>query len=269
MTDTTIIDWDDAYSNAAHIADAADFPPRWAEEAREFRTSWMEKDIDVIYGESARQRFDVFHPEEKSKGLLIFVHGGYWLKFDKSSWSHLAAGSLGRGWTVCLPSYDLVPDVRIEDITRQIGTAIKKASERVDGPIRLSGHSAGGHLVTRMLCEDTPLPGEVLERIARVVSISGLHDLRPLTNTQMNEAFQMTEADAANESPALMNPVNDCPVTAWVGGDERPEFLRQSRLLAEAWPTADSHAQPGRHHFDVIEDLKDRESDLISALLKD
>jgi arylformamidase len=42
-------------------------------------------------------------------------------------------------------------------------------------------------------------------------------------------------------------------VTAWVGGDERPEFIRQSQLLAEAWDNAKVFVDEGRHHFDVIE----------------
>jgi len=268
MTDTLITDWDDAYANAAHIPGAGDYVARWAAESEAFRKSWMEKDVDVVYGDGARQRFDVFHPERKSKGLVVFVHGGYWLKFDKSFWSHFAAGSLARGWTTCLPSYDLAPDVRIADITPQVASAVTRAAGRVAGPIRLTGHSAGGHLVTRMICEDSLLPPEVLARIERVVSISGLHDLRPLRNTAMNESFKLSESDAVAESPALKKPATDCPVVAWVGGAERPEFLRQSRLLAEAWPNAIYHEDPDRHHFDVIDGLKTADSSLTSALLE-
>ncbi|MEQ8375441.1 MAG: alpha/beta hydrolase [Roseibium aggregatum] len=267
MSEMTIIDWDDAYSNAAYIPGADDFIVRWAQEAETFRKSWVEKDLDVVYGEGDRQRFDVFRPQRKSKGLVVFVHGGYWLRFDKSSWSHFSSGCLARGWTVCMPSYDLAPDARIADITRQISVAITKAAARVGGPIRLAGHSAGGHLVTRMICENSRLPKDVLDRIERVVSISGLHDLRPLRNTVMNKSFQMNEDDAMAESAALMVPAVDCPVVAWVGGAERPEFLRQSKLLADAWPMATYKEDPGRHHFDVIGGLKDPDSELTETLL--
>lgn len=268
MTETLITDWDDAYANAAHIPGAEGFIARWAGDSEAFRKSWMEKDLDVVYGDGPRHRFDVFRPERKSKGLVVFVHGGYWMKFDKSSWSHFAAGPLARGWTTCLPSYDLAPDVRIADITRQIGSAITKAASRIEGPIRLAGHSAGGHLVTRMVCEDSLLPQDVLDRIERVVSISGLHDLRPLRNTRMNDAFRMSEDAAISESPALKKPATDCPVVAWVGGAERPEFLRQSQLLADAWPNARYHEDPERHHFDVIDGLKSPDSNLTSNLLE-
>jgi arylformamidase len=268
MQETTITDWDDAYANAAYIEGAEHYPPRWAKEADGFRSSWSEKELDLSYGDGERQKFDIFHPTSDSEGLVVFVHGGYWMKFDKSSWSQLASGCLARGWTVCLPSYELAPSVQIAEITRQIGAAVQVASERISGPIRLTGHSAGGHLVARMLSAGTPLPASVLERVERVVSISGLHDLRPLRKTKMNEAFQLTEADAIDESPALMPVACECNVTAWVGAEERPEFIRQSALLAEAWESADFEETPGKHHFNVVEDLKDSNSRLVTSLLR-
>ena len=268
MTDTPITDWDDAYANAAYIPGAGDFITKWEKDALAFRNAWPSKELDVAYGDGARESLDLFHPTEPSKGLVVFVHGGYWRRFDKSYWSHFAQGSLERGWTVCLPSYDLAPHVRISDITCQMGKAISAAAERVGGALRLSGHSAGGHLVTRMICEDTPLGKDTLARIERVVSISGLHDLRPLCKTQMNDDFQMSEDDAISESAALKAPGNNCPVVAWVGGDERPEFIRQSQLLSEVWPNASCHVDAGFHHFDVIDGLKKTDSELCEALLK-
>ncbi|MEM5585012.1 alpha/beta hydrolase [Roseibium sp. AS2] len=267
MTETMITDWDDAYANAAHIPGAEAYIERWAEDAAEFRKSWMEKDLDIVYGEGARRRFDMFRPDRASKGLVVFVHGGYWLRFDKTFWSHFSGGALAGGWTTCMPSYDLAPAVGIADITGEIAAAITAAARRVGGPIRLTGHSAGGHLVTRMICEDSPLPTDVLERIERVVSISGLHDLRPLRNTTMNASFRLSEEEAMAESPALQKPATDCPVIAWVGGAERPEFLRQARLLADAWPNASYREDPERHHFDVIDGLKNSESTLTRTLL--
>ncbi len=267
MTETAMFDWDDAYANGAHIPGASEFPPRWQLEAEAFRTGWTNRKLDIAYGDSERQRFDLFFPQGRSKGLAVFVHGGYWLKFDKSLWSHLAAGCLTGGWTVCMPSYDLAKHVRIADITAQIGSAISGACREVEGPVRLSGHSAGGHLVTRMLCETTPLQMSHLDRIEKVVSISGVHDLRPLRNTKMNDTFRLSEEDAASESPCLMKPARDCPVVAWVGEKERPEFIRQSNLLAQAWPNADVHVDPDLHHFDVIDGLKDAQSPLTSALI--
>lgn len=267
MMDAQITDWDDAYANGAHIPGSADYPDMWARAAEDFRTGWQDTSLDAAYGVSDRQKLDLFFPIGTSRGLVIFVHGGYWLRFDKSFWSQFAEGALRHGWTVCLPSYDLAPAVGIGDITKQIGSAVMFAARRCEGPVRLAGHSAGGHLVTRMICDDTPLDEKTLARIENIVSISGLHDLRPLLRTQMNGSFSLSETGAADESPALRRKIADCPVTAWVGALERPEFVRQSRLLSDAWPATRFHAEPGKHHFDVIDALKDPDSELVRTLV--
>jgi hypothetical protein len=54
-----------------------------------------------------------------------------------------------------------------------------------------------------------------------------------------------------------------------VGGAERPEFLRQSQLLADAWQNATYREDAGRHHFDVIDGLREPESELTIALFED
>lgn len=269
-----IEDWDDAYTNGAYIADGASYPEKWAALAQAFRAEMSaagRAELDLRYGPAARATLDLFRPTGTPKGLAVFVHGGYWMAFDKSSWSHLAAGALARGWAVCLPSYTLAPEARIADITRQVSAAIRFAAARVEGPLRLAGHSAGGHLVTRMVCADSPLPNETRSRIGHVVSISGLHDLRPLLRTQMNATLRLDEAEAAAESPALLRPMENCSVTCWVGSAERPEFLRQSDLLANIWTGLGAEMQcvhaEGRHHFDVIEDLTDPDSKLSKAFV--
>jgi arylformamidase len=55
-------------------------------------------------------------PKCKSKGLVVFVHGGYWKAFDKSVWSHLASGPLAHGYAVAVPSYTLCPDNSISEL---------------------------------------------------------------------------------------------------------------------------------------------------------
>ncbi len=266
--------WDDAYDNSGHIDGAAGYPPKWADLAAAFRAEMTQSgqaDLDQAYGEQPREKFDLFHPQGTAKGLAVFAHGGFWKAFDKSSWSHLARGAVDRGWAVCLPSYTLAPDARIWQITRQFARAVENAAGQISGPLRLAGHSAGGHLVSRMMCDDSPLPGGVSGRIEQVLSISGVHDLRPLLRTTMNQTLLLDEAEACGESVALGRPSLPCSITCWVGADERPEFIRQTDLLADNWAdrgatTRSVHA-PAKHHYDVIDDLCDPDSDLTQAFV--
>ncbi|THF58894.1 alpha/beta hydrolase [Ollibium composti] len=274
MLERQISDWDDAYANSPHIVGSEDLPDLWARQAKTFRDELAAAGrarLDIAYGSGERNRLDLFLPQGTPAGLAVFIHGGYWMAFDKGSWSHLARGAVERGYAVAMPSYTLCPDARIADISREVGAAIAKAADLVPGPVVLTGHSAGGHLASRMVSVTTPLPAAVQARIRNTVSISGVHDLRPLMTTGMNETLHLDEAEALAESPALLRPMAGARITCWVGGGERGEFLRQNALLANVWTglgaTTTAVVEPDRHHFSVIEGLADPDHALTRTLL--
>lgn len=268
MTYQTADSADDAYDNRSYIPDAAAYPPRWRSEAEAFRRALGARAVlDWHYGDGARERLDLFFPEAPPAGCVVFVHGGYWRSFVPADWSAFASGALAAGWAVAMPGYTLAPEARISTMTREIVKALDLVADAVPGPIRLAGHSAGGHLVARMLCADALLSDRVAGRIEGCVPISPLSDLRPLLGTAMNDDLRLTPREAASESPALSARALDVPMTVWVGGDERPAFLDQARWLASAWGVPCEIA-PGRHHFDVIDGLKDPESPLMRAILR-
>lgn len=255
-----------AYNNGDFIPGSADYPPRWRAEAAAFRAALGPRAQSAIaYGAGPRQSFDLFLPEGAPKGLLVFIHGGYWLAFAPADWSAFAAGALARGWAVAMPGYTLAPEARIGAMTREIEAAITAAADHVAGPVAVCGHSAGGHLSARMACIDLA-PGWAA-RLKRVVPISPLADLRPLMRTAMNEKLRLDPAEAEAESPALHRMRAGVEAMVWVGAQERPAFLWQARLLSEAWDCP-WHAAPERHHFDVIDALKVPDSPLMNALLE-
>jgi len=265
-----MIDWDDAFQNGKYISGGESYLGMWKVRSATFRESLPEarRETGVAYGAHPREVFDLFLPEGAAKGVVIFIHGGYWQSLDHTIWSHLAAGPLARGWAVALPGYRLCPNVGIADITQSIVKAVGAIGTRIAGDIIICGHSAGGHLTARMACDDIALPHA--DRVRRYVSISGVHDLRPLTQTGLNEALQLDMVSAAAESPALKTPREGVELLAWVGEDERNEFLRQNDLLGNIWrgalaKTGCVHAK-GHHHFSVIDDLRKANTPLTTAL---
>ena len=135
---------DVAYANADFIPDAAGYIDRWHDEARAFREMQAaigRARLNVAYGDHEREKLDLFHPAGPARGLAVFVHGGYWLRFHRDTWSHFAEGLTDRGYAVALPSYPLAPEARIRDITACISRAIGVAARLIpEGPIRLTGH---------------------------------------------------------------------------------------------------------------------------------
>jgi arylformamidase len=266
-------DWNDAYDNGNNIPFGHNWPALWAEAAQAFRDQpslGSTIHFDIPYASHPRNIYDLMLPAEAAKGIVVFIHGGFWHKLDKGYFTHLSRGALERGWAFALPSYRLCPEVRVTQIVQDVTAAISAAAAKVDGPILLIGHSAGGHLVSRMVCSDSALNNDVAQRIRHVVSVSGLHDLRPLIKLSMNDTLNIDEGEAILQSPALLAPAVGVKITCWVGAAERPEFLRQNDLLANIWKgmgaeTARYH-QEELHHFNILDDLEEADSPLINAL---
>ena len=246
---------DEAYANAAYINNSEEIVADWIKKAEHFRSKKIKSGkakINIAYGESDRQKCDIFQPDTKPIGTVIFVHGGYWIDFDKSYWSHFASGVLANGYRFIVPSYDLCPTVKISDITYQIRDLLCYVLENYDGLISLTGHSAGGHLVSRMVSADqwirSRLRFDFLKRLNHVVAISPIADLRPLLKTNMNTKMTV-------------------PFTVVVGENERPAFLSQARHLSETWSCSKIIAK-GKHHFNVLDDLENERSGLVNLLTK-
>ena len=268
-------DPDDAYANAPHIPGADGFVARWPRAAAAFRESLRAAGRareGLAHGEHARERLDAFAPEGPARGVAVIVHGGYWMRFGRQDFSHLAAGAVARGWLVAVPGYPLCPEASVASIEASVCRAVELAATLADGPVRLAGHSAGGQLVARLLCTDSALDPAVGARADAALSISGVHDLVPLLATGLNRTLGLDRAGAERASPARAAPRPGTRALAWVGADERPEFLRQSALLGAAWGQVPGvevgvHVESGRHHFDVIEDLERADSALLDAWL--
>ncbi len=254
-------DPDRDHANADFIPGGYDYPARWAARAAAFRAAAGPRlRAGLAYGPGVRQRLDLFLPQGTPAGLVVFVHGGYWLDFGREDWSHLAAGPLARGWAVALPSYTLAPAARIGAMVREVAAACLFARAEVPGPLVVTGHSAGGHLAARMGCADLGLP------VARVVPISPLAELGPLAETAMNRDLRLDAAEIAAQSPARQPLAPGVSAHVWVGAAERPAFLWQARTLSEEWRCPWT-ADPGRHHFDVVDGLQDPNSALTGILL--
>ena len=269
-------DLEDAYDNRSYIKGAQTYIDTWPKRASLFADNQVGAMRNCAYGDHSRQSYDLFLPKGPApKGLIIFVHGGYWMSLSKDYFLHLAKGPLAHGWAVATVGYRLCPEVCISEITSDISNAIKTIfthrSAQFDGPVRLVGHSAGGHLVTRMMCDDTTLTSAMLAQVDKVVSVSGVHDLRPLLTLSRNQTLKLTEAEALSESLICRRPCTGPSLICVVGNNERPEFVRQSALLPYVWYAMGCntvlHIEPEHDHFSIIDTLEHHDSVLTKIVL--
>lgn len=124
-----------------------------------------------------------------------------------------------------------------------------------------------------MFATDWELLGLPREPFVGGVTLSGVHDLKPLVMASMNADLRLTNAEAARVSPVNHISLTQAPLLVAVGGAETSEFIRQSQLIWDAWPNnAHPAAGPlivaGKHHFSVVVDYADPNSELTRATLE-
>jgi arylformamidase len=222
------------------------------------------------YGTGARHTIDFF-PGDGDGPIVVFIHGGYWQALDGSFFSHLAGGLNAHGIGVAIPSYDLCPDVTVDRIIDEMRMASRELA-RLDQPLVISGHSAGGHLAACLLATDWPafdasLPADL---VTAAYAISGLFDLEPLVETSINKALRLDRAAARAASPLFWNAPSRGSLDAVVGENESAEYLRQSRTIVERWGAAGIATRfgtvPGANHFTAIAPLADPNAPMVLRL---
>ena len=270
------IDYEAEYNNRRRVPESGEIVARWLEQAARARAS-LPGELDIVYGPGARHRYDLFLANGGGKPdtpLIVYIHGGYWQRGDRSEYSFVAEQLAARGADVVLPSYSLCPQVSVAEITDEIRSFLVALWSRFQRRAVVVGHSAGGHLAAEMIATDwSKHPAVPADLVRAGYAISGVFELAPLIPTSLNEALRLTPDSAQAASPLFGRvPSPGSSFVAGVGGAESGEFLRQSRDLAAAWSAAGIEAQsvvvPDANHFTVVDELSRPGSAMIERILQ-
>jgi len=265
------------YNLRAAFPDHPQWFARWADDSERSRAS-MRVVRDVRYGQGPKQTVDLF-PAEHPRGALLFIHGGYWRALDKDDHSFIAPPFVAEGIGVAVVNYDLCPRVRIAQIVEECRQAVDWLTREGDSHgvptqrLIVGGHSAGGHLTAMMFATDWKARGTPADAIVAGVSISGVFDLEPLVDVSFNSDLGLDLQSARELSPIHLDPRLDAPLLLAAGADETGEFIRQSRSLWQSWPRCRPAASdgpllvPGKHHFSVLTEFADPQSELFAATM--
>jgi len=247
--------------------------PGWIENSEKARDN-LDCSLDIRYGTGDRQKLDVFRCDDPAAPTLVYFHGGYWQRGDKSIYSFIAAPFVQVGISVIVVGYDLCPDVTITRISEEAreamayiwahGEALGINRDR----ITVMGHSAGGHITQMMMATDWSAfcDGLPADLIKAGMPVSPLSYLEPVRLTEaLNAGIRMDAAEAEAESPMTNHPpATDAPQLVVVGGAETSEFHRQARMYAEAYQTETRdiglYIVPDVDHFDELNVLVDPNS---------
>jgi arylformamidase len=263
-------DYEVEYNNSRRVPDAGALAERWEVASAAYRDT-ARAELDLRYGPSDRQRYDVFFADSDAP-LVVYVHGGYWQGGDRRLYSFLAEGLNANGLTLAVPSYSLCPTVSVLDIVGELRAFVAVLWKRTRVHPLVVGHSAGGHLTAAMVATDWRDVPDVPDDLVRGgVAISGIFDLQPLVSTSINGALGLDLESARDASPRFWPPPpSRRALTAAVGAAESSEFLRQSREIVESWGAAGLETEylevPGTNHFTIVDGLTQPRSPLFERV---
>lgn len=262
---------DNQFNNRLRVPEFATYFQRWQADsavARNLQPCHLSLPYAADGAGSAAETLDIFPAEgvKKNAPVLVFIHGGYWRSLDKADHSFVAPAFTQDGACVVIPNYPLCPTVTMEQLVltqvQALAWVYRNIAKYGGNPRSISviGHSAGGHLAAMMLACDwtkhaSDLPANM---VRRAISISGLHDLEPLRHSPYIQGdLKLTPSQVNRCSPAYF-PAPRGQLYALCGGDESDEFIRQNRLIQQAWgqrcvPVCEE--VPGTNHFSVLEAL--------------
>jgi arylformamidase len=270
------IDYEVEYNNRARVPEHPQIFERWQRDAAAYREQARADgrvELGVRFGPTERQYIDLFLPAGGAANapLALFIHGGYWRSLDPSMFSHLARGMNGHGVTVAVSGYDLVPQVSIADIIAQTQAACAFLWKKYGRRVMVSGHSAGAHLAVCMLTTDWTKHGAPADLTPAAYAVSGLYDLTVLTHLAGNAEFKLTEESAKTISPIFQPAPKGKVLDSVVGGIESSEFLRQSKIIVDAW-SKDNETRyeivPDMNHFTVCDAMADPASAMTKRLVE-
>jgi len=264
---------DRMYNNRVLVPEHPAYFERWANESAELRDA-LDARVDLRYGDGPNETLDVIPARKPGAPVLVFIHGGYWRALDKSEHSFVARPFHERDVCVVVPNYALCPGtpeqpIGIGDIALQLTRALewtwRNIAKHGGDPARITvaGHSAGGHLAAMLIGCDwkAVAPDLPADLVRNALSISGLHDLRPIQHTPfLAPVLNLSDADALRLSPVFWPAPKRGTLYAVAGADESAEFAHQAEMIRDAWGSVAvpvCEVLPGLHHFSVLDTLAD------------
>ncbi|NWK96321.1 alpha/beta hydrolase [Sphingobium lactosutens] len=215
---------------------------------------------NIAYGPHARHRLDLYRPQgEGLAPILVFVHGGGFLKGDKGGGSDWANANVGRiaaqaGFLGVVINYRLAPDnvwpAGSEDVASVVAWLKSHAAEHGGDPDRivLMGTSAGAVHVAGYL----KLAGA--SDIRAAILLSGLYGYTPLDDR--DTLYYGDPALYSDRMPLEVVAATDLPVLLACAEFDPPRFqaeflgLMQDRLARHGiMPRAFIHS--GHNHYSM------------------
>lgn len=216
------------------------------------------------YGPSEIEKLDIFRTLAANAPIMVFAHGGAWLRNQASDFHYLAENFVRGG--AHFVALDFVPvdhadgDLRVmaDQVRRAIVWVYRNAASFGGDPnqIFVSGQSSGAHLAGLALitdwAKDYGAPADILKG---GMLQSGMYEMKPVRLSSRSSYIKFDDAmeDAMSSQRHIAN--LRAPIVVMYGTNETPEFQRQNREFGAAVKAAGKPARlivlPNHNHYEV------------------
>ena len=239
----------------------------------------LKAELNIPYGAN-KAKMDIFYPvmsDQDTAPVIVHIHGGYWQLCSKDMYSFVSNSWTQAGCIAVVVGYNLAPEASMEEIIAEIQAAVEYVINKFPkSKLFLCGHSAGAHLCAMMAVTNWKQDSLVPQAVHGMFLLSGIYDLVPIINTDINDPLKLDESNAARISPQRIlkqtSPTIKCPTLVVVEEHGSPEFIRQSKEFDEILKSHGVQCSflqfPGLDHFNLIENMVNPDDQLCKEILK-
>lgn len=238
----------------------------------------LKGEFDLAYGDTPRQKLDIYHAGDSKAPIVVYLHGGYWRVGEKEKQAILAEPLVQAGFPVVMLGTDLCPAVALDQIVAQVMRGVvwvARNAQRIGGDgrrIYLYGHSAGAHLAAMGLAEDWTRHGLPADLICGATLVSGIYDVEPVLHISVNDLIRLTPDRVDALSPQFHPPRRPVPLVLAAGGEEAPGWVAQTHEYATVCERAGCKVEvivvPHEGHFSTIPMQADAGHPINQAMLR-
>jgi arylformamidase len=253
---------DRAYDQTVWTPYMADIQARQAANSEAARKR-LGPPLRLAYGPSPVEGLDVFKARQPNAPVMVFIHGGAWLRGEAKNFAFPAEMFVDAGANYVVADFapvssfdgDLV--AMAAQVRRAIAFAHKNAAQFGGDASRfyLAGHSSGAHLAAVALTGDWAEFGLAPGFIKGALLMSGMYDMKPVRLSRRSDYVKFTDTMEDAMSPQRHLDRLHAPLTVTVGSKDSPEFIRQARdfvaAVKAAGKTATLVEAPAYNHFDL------------------
>ncbi len=195
------------------------------------------------YGPADIEKLDIFLTSRPNAPMMVFVHGGAWLRNQASDFHYIAENFVTAGGHFILLDFVSADhangDLRVmaDQVRRGIVWVYRNATSFGGDPNRIfvSGQSSGAHLAAVALTTDWASEYGVPANILKGGLVqSGMYEMKPVRLSSRSSYVKFDDAMEDAMSPQRHIAKLLAPVVVMYGTNETPEFQRQNREFAAA-----------------------------------